>query len=115
MGCDYYIIKILEITHFKQDKKIISKIELNRERCYFPYENSSEDDKDSDDTQLSYNSYFEKKYSKYLQVTYQPRTLFENDKWKNTEIQEKYENLIKHQIGHDKIISIIKKEVRCLR
>jgi hypothetical protein len=116
MGCDYYIVKQLEINHINcNDENTTTMIELNKEKKYFLYE--MEDSFDSDDSFdcQEYNDKYEKKYAKYINVTYVPRILFENGKWKNTSIQEKYETSVKEQIGNDKILSIIKKEIRYLR
>ena len=51
MGCDYYIIKQLEVKHIDDDDiEQVSLIELNKERCYFP---DLEDSQDSDDSTSS--------------------------------------------------------------
>ena len=116
MGCDYYIVKQLEINHINcNNEEIITSLELDREKCYFLYYiDDSIDSDDSIDHEAYYKNY-EKKYAKYINVTYVPRILFENDKWKNTSIQEKYETFIKDKIGNYKILNIIKKEIRYLR
>lgn len=115
MGCDYYIIKQLEVKHINDDdEEEVSYIELERERCYFYDEPDSQDSDDSTDSE-SYNSRFNRKYSKYLEVNYQPRILFQNGKWKNEKVQDKYEDVIRGEIGCDMIVSIIKQEVRYLR
>lgn len=116
MGCDYYIVKQLEISHINcNNEEIITSIELDREKCYFLY--YIDDSIDSDDSfdYQEYNDKYEKKYARYINVTYVPRILFENGKWKNTSIQEKYEETVKDEIGNDKFLSIIKKEIRYLR
>jgi hypothetical protein len=115
MGCDYYIVKQLEVTHINDDDvEETSFIELDRERCYFP---DLEDSQDSDDSTSSesYNSRFNRKYGHYLEVTYQPRVLFEKGKWKSERIQEKYEDVITTEIGHEMLVRIVKNEVRYLR
>lgn len=116
MGCDYYIVKQLEINYINcNDEEIITTLELDREKCYFLYYiDDSFDSDDSIDHEAYYKNY-EKKYARYLNVTYVPKVLFENGKWKNERIQEKYDETVKEQIGNDKILKIIKKEIRYLR
>ena len=113
MGCDYYIIKILEVKYLNDDDDEVQQdIERDRERCYF----SEVDSKDSDDTDdEDYNDKFNIKYSKYLEVNYKPRVLFSNSKWKNEKIQEKYEDFVLNEINNGMILNVIKKEVRHLR
>ena len=86
-----------------------------KQHAYFLY--YIDDSIDSDDSfdYQEYNDKYEKKYARYINVTYVPRILFENGKWKNTSIQEKYEETVKDEIGNDKFLSIIKKEIRYLR
>jgi len=108
MGCDYYVIKQLGVKHVDDhDNEHITTIELQRDRCYF----SEIESVDSDDTDY-FNS---NRYDKYLTVTHQPRILFQNNKWKNEYIQDKYQDLVTNEIGNDMIVSIIKQEVRYLR
>ena len=115
MGCDYYIIKQLEVKHINvDDEEHVSHIELERERCYFYDEPDLVDSDDSTDSE-SYDSRFDRKYGRYLEVTYQPRVLFQNGKWKSEKVQDKYEDAIRDEIGNNMIISIIKKEVRYFR
>jgi hypothetical protein len=116
MGCDYFIIKQLEITHINSYdlENDITCIELDRERCYFNDESDSYDSDDTFDNEYM-NSRFDRKYSKYLQVNYKPRILFQNGKWKNENVENKYKKMIRDKIGDDIIINIIKKEVRYFR
>lgn len=108
MGCDYYVIKQLEVKHLDDhDNENVTTIELHRDRCYF----NELESVDSDDTDYFSND----RYDKYLTVTYQPRILFQNNKWKSEYIQQRYEDSIRDEIGNDMIVSIIKKEVRYLR
>lgn len=108
MGCDYYIIKQLEVKHVDHhDNEKITTIELHRDRCYF----NEVESVDSDDTYYFSND----RYDKYLTVTYKPRIIFQNGEWKNEYIQEKYKDIVTNGIGNDMIVSIIKKEVRYLR
>lgn len=109
MGCDYYIIKQLRIKYIDDhDDELEITHELSRDRCYF----NDVDSVDSDDT-----DYFSSdRYNKYLEVTYKPRVLFQNGKWKNTQTEEKYYNSVMEEIGHNTLLlSVIKEEVRYLR
>lgn len=116
MGCDYYIVKQLEINHVNcNNENTTTTIELDREKCYFLYYISDDSDSDVSFDLLKYNDKYEKKYAKYINVTYVPRILFENGKWKNIRIKAKYETSIKDKIGNDTIINIVKKEIRYLR
>lgn len=116
MGCDYYIVKQLEVIHINDDDdEITTTIELDRDRGYFFDDINSRDSDDSSDSDEDYDTRFQRKYGKYLEVTYQPRVLFQNGKWKSERVQEKYEDTITNEIGNDMIISIIKQEVRYLR
>lgn len=100
MGCDFFIIKQLEIKYIDDnDDEHSIIIELHKIPSYF-------DDESDDDINVN----------KYLQVNYKPCVLFQNDKWKNNFIQEKYYNLITNQIGNDiLLLSVIKTEIRHLR
>lgn len=113
MGCDYYIVKILEVKYLIDNKNgVMHNIELDREKCYF----NEIDSKDSDDTDdEDYHDKFNRKYSKYLEVHYKPRVLFINNNWKNEKTKEKYEDFVLNEIKNGMIISVIKKEIRYLR
>ena len=136
MGCDYYIIKQLEVTHlnengdssgnengdgnfvswvrslFSRESGVeeISYIEIKRERAYF----AESDDANSEDTEVLSDS--ARRHGKYLQVTYQPRVLFENGHWKNARIRDKYTDFITNQINNRcRLIKVVKTEVRYAR
>ena len=110
MGCDYYIVKLLDVKYIDDhDDEQSLIIELERQRCYF-YE--YDDDFDSDDTDNSIT--FKKRYGKYLTVTYEPKILFQNNKWRNERLEDKYSNQIQNEISNG-LISVIKKEERYLR
>jgi hypothetical protein len=114
MGCDYYIVKQLHVEFVDDDDLERNvDIELDRERAYFHNDMDSLDSDDSDDE--TFSSKFDRKYSKYLEVTYKPRILFQNGKWKNDNIQEKYTDNVTEEIGNGMLVKIIKREVRCLR
>lgn len=106
MGCDYYIIKQLRVRYIDDhDDEAETTRELRREKGYF----SDVDSVDSDDTE--YLS--EKRCNKYLEVTYKPRVLFQNGKWKNIVIEEKYHDSVIDEIGQKLLLSVIKVEFRC--
>ena len=115
MGCDYYIVKQLHVEYVDDDDLERSiDIELDRERGYYFYNDI--ESFDSDDTvDESFWSKFDRKFNKYLEVTYQPRILFQNGKWKSDSIQEKYMDNVTQEIGNGMLLKITKKEVRCLR
>lgn len=109
MGCDYYIIKRLKIEHSDG----VDVIELDRQRCYFDYSNYDYDSDDSFDTSMD-------KYKHYLTVTFVPRVLYEQLRWKNEKIKKKYidmvyEELKKYNNAFSNIHNIIKEEVRYFR
>lgn len=107
MGCDYYIVKILEVNYLNDNENEV--IELDTQRCYF--NEVDFDSIDSDDT-----DYEDEYYKKYLEVHYKPRVLFENNKWKNEKIKAKYEDFVlSKKISKDIFLSVIKKEIRYLR
>ena len=111
MGCDYYIIKRLKIEHSSG----VDFVELDREKCYFP-ENDTDNDYDSDDTNYSLNEYYER----YLKVTFVPRILYKDDEWKNEKVKKKYTDIVYEKLKHynnayDNIYEITKEEVRHFR
>ena len=113
MGCDYYIVKYLQVEYVNDDDDTATiDIELNKEKAYFSYDNMTDSDSSDDE---SYNTRFERKYGKYLEVTYVPKILFNNNKWKNETIQEKYEDIILNEIKEGLLLKVTKKEVRFLR
>lgn len=114
MGCDYYIVKQLHVEYVDDDDLERNvDIELDRERAYFHNDMDSIDSDDTDED--TFVSKFDRKYSKYLEVTYKPRILFQKGKWKNDSTQEKYMDNITQAIGKEMLLKIIKQEVRYLR
>jgi hypothetical protein len=95
MGCDYYIIRELEITY--ANEQTLTK-ELRRIRGYI-FRNEEED---SDDEYME----------DYLTVTYEPRILFENGTWKDETIRKKYEPMVRE---YTPLVRVIKQERRCRR
>jgi hypothetical protein len=119
MGCDYYIIKYLEVEYINDNNDIdIIEIELKREKMYFPIDIVS--DSDSTDTtdsikSLNSNEKLKRKYDKYLKVTYISKILFDNNKWKSDNIKEKYHDKILNNIKSGILLKVVKKETRYLR
>jgi hypothetical protein len=119
MGCDYYIVKELLVVykHHATGKEKTTEIELDRQRCYF-LEYTEDVSCDSDDS-----DYLDRKHARQhsyieecLRVTFQPRTLFENNMWKNEETRQKYEDRIKTKImAPIELVRVIKQEIRYLR
>ena len=105
MGCDYYVIKILEIEYEENGIKRTEEIEVDIDRRYFLDYYDEDSDAESD---INY----EEKYQHYLTVNYVPLILFENGKWKSDRIKEKYEMMI---INVTNLIKVTKKEKRKLR
>ena len=95
MGCDYYIIRELEIAYGNEQT---STKELRRIRGYV-FRNEEDD---SDDEYIE----------DYLAITYEPRILFENGAWKDETIRKKYEPMVAE---YSPLVRIIKQERRCRR
>lgn len=107
MGCDYYIIKYLDVKY--KDKHTNTEhtkiIELYRRGCYFSCS-------DSDDSDI----FLDEENHPNLLVNYKPRILFNNGKWEKNKIQERYFNVINQKIDGDfEILNVVKKESRELR
>lgn len=113
MECDYYIIKQLQVEYIDDDDLQQNvNIELDRKNAYFYNDMDSVDSDDTDDE--SFTNKFNRKYHKYLKITYLPRVLFQNGKWENTSIQGKYLNNIIQEIGDEMLLKITKTEIRYL-
>ena len=107
MGCDYYIIKVLQI-YYKEDEYL--EIELNRERSYYRYEDF---DEDADDYEVKLKEYI----NHCLTVQIEPIVLYKDGAF-NKELSEiKYKSLVENQMNKfnmnfSKIQKIIKVEKR---
>jgi hypothetical protein len=97
MGCDYYIVKEIEITYNTGEMDII---EVDRKGEYV-FEDPSDSEEDR-------NEYFDRKY---LQVRYIPRILFVNGEWSSERIRDKYEKYIQNK----PLLMVVKKERRYKR
>lgn len=107
MGCDYYILKVLQIQYYTENDD--SEIELSRERCYYTYEY----DEDADD--------YEEQMDTYIKTTLTPQMnpiiLYTNNSFNKVNSEIKYKTIIEDELKkHNKpwsdIIKIIKVERR---
>jgi hypothetical protein len=108
MGCDYYIVKVLQVYYQDGD----FEIEVERQRRYFDYENENFDE-DEDN--------YEKKLAQYKLVVLTPCippiTIYANKEF-NKEITEiKYKELVEAELSNRNIEwsalnQIIKVELR---
>lgn len=102
MGCDYYIDTYLS---FKTIEKIYH-IHIDRDKGY--YFDSYEFDSDEDD----YNDKIEQDFKEQMELHKKPdKILFENGKYINKTVEEKYDKLIKNylnKINFSDIVSIWK-------
>ena len=107
MGCDYYIIKVLQIF-YEEDQYL--EFELNRERSYYRYEDF---DEDSEDYEVKLKEYIKN----CLTVQIEPIFLYKDGTF-NKELSEiKYKNIVENEINKynmdfSKIKKIIKVEKR---
>lgn len=99
---DYYIIKQLIVNYAikKQDTEDLSALpkfvesdeewilELSKEGRYFKNELGS--DVDSDDSD------YEEHQQNCLRINFEQRILFENNKWRNKNVKQKYEETMVH-------------------
>jgi hypothetical protein len=119
MGCDYYIVKELYIVYKKHadGKEKKTSIELDRQRCYFlDYAEDVSCDSDDSDYWSRVHARRDAYIDECLRVTFQPRTLYENQSWKNEETRQRYEDMIQKELkGPYELVSVVKREVRYLR
>jgi len=106
MGCDYYIVKLLNIYYNDTDYLVI---ELERERCYYNFQY----DEDSDDYDDKINEYI--KYCLTPQMT--PIIIYSNNSFNKVNSEIKYKILIENEINDNgkkwcEITKIIKVEDR---
>lgn len=107
MGCDYYIIKVLQIYYSNND---YLEVEINRERCYY---NDYQFDEDADDYDEQLNNYIED----ILTVKVAPITVYSNGTFNKSSCESKYRNLVENELNkHNKtmsnVIKIMKVEKR---
>jgi len=107
MGCDYYIVKVLQI-YYEENEYL--EFELNRERGYYHYEDF---DEDADDYEVKLKEYI----NNCLTVQIEPIVLYKDGAF-NKELSEiKYKNLVENEINKynmnfSKIKKIVKVEKR---
>jgi len=115
MGCDYYIVKCLQV-YYDGNPNLKNMnyftIKLEQDRGYFGFDY----DEDMDD--------YEDKYSKYVNQCLTPKMepiiVYDNNNFINTKLEMKYKSLIDYEISkHGKnwseITKIIKSEYRYKR
>lgn len=108
MGCDYYIDKVLEVSFLNdKDETDWTTIDLYREHGYF---HEYSDTYDSDDELTPFD--FRNRYAHYLESTYTPKVLFEEGKWINDNVKQKYEYKLSE---FDRLVKVVKTEQRYFR
>jgi len=107
MGCDYYIIKVLQIYYNNTD---YLEVETNRERCYY---DEYQFDEDADDYDKQLNNYIEE----ILKVNIDPIVIYNNGVFNKSSCESKYKVLVENELNkHNKtifdVIKILKVEKR---
>lgn len=108
MGCDYVIIKELIVEYFMDGNIHTENLELDCEKCYFNDSIHEDLNYDSDDSNISI--IFDELY--YLKVNHIPRIIYQNKKWRNSILQDKYENFVNNELELNKDINKITKVER---
>jgi hypothetical protein len=107
MGCDYYILKLLQIYYNDND---FLEIELDRERGYY---DDFQFDEDADD--------YDEKINEHIQQILIPKVdpiiIYKNNAFNKSSCESKYKTLVENKLKkYDKkweeIIKIIKVEER---
>ena len=94
MGCDYYILKVLHVYYENGDGVGDFKIEVDRQRGYFYYENDNVDEDD--------DNYEEKlaEYKRGVLTPYMPPITIYSDKAFNKPLTEiKYRKLVEAELS----------------
>jgi len=115
MGCDYYIIKSLRIT-FQDIPPLYIQVEQSRGDFFF---NLDEDEHD-------YEEQYEEYIKDVLTPEMKPITIYENNKFINSRLENKYKSSIQGEIdmynkSHETrvdledVLDIIKMETRLAR
>jgi hypothetical protein len=110
MGCDYYIIKFLQIYY--GDNECL-EIELNRKQGYYIFDEDSDEDASDDDYDARIDDYV--KY--VLTPKLKPITIYANNNFSKPFFATKYKNLVENEISKtgknlSEIIKIMKTEQR---
>jgi len=88
MGCDYYVVKVLQIEYYTDTD--VSEIELSRERWYYTYDY----DEDEDDYEEKVNMYIKNQLTPQMN----PIILFSNSTFNKESSEEKYSSLIEEKL-----------------
>jgi len=107
MGCDYYIVKVLQI-YYEENEYL--EFELNRERGYYHYEDY---DEDADDYKMKIEEYIKD----CLTPQIEPIILYKDGTFNKPLSETKYKTLVEKQINKfnikwRNIIKIMKIEKR---
>jgi hypothetical protein len=99
MGCDYYIVKVLQIEYYTDNND--SEIEVSRDRCYYIFDY----DEDEDDYDEQMNAYIENT----LIPKMKPIILFSMSTFNKVTSEIKYKTIIEDELkNHNKTWSDIK-------
>ena len=90
MGCDYYILKVLQI--YKTNTTEYIEVEVERERGYFQYKNFDEDEDDYEENVKAY-------ISAVLTPRMKPTVLYENGGFRKEMFEIKYKSLVEKEVG----------------
>ena len=106
MGCDYYIIKVLQVYY--SDNEYL-EVEINRERCYY---DDTQFDEDADDYDKQLNNYIKD----VLTVKAEPIIIY-NGVFNKSSCESKYKDPVQNELNkHNKtwsdVIKIVKVEKR---
>jgi len=111
MGCDYYILKILQVFYNDND---YLEIELKRRKGYYV----DEDDLDEDEAEADYNE----RTNEYIKYTLTPKMkpiiIYNNNSFSKPFFEKKYKSIVENVITnmYDKqwgdVTKIIKVEER---
>ena len=101
MGCDYYIIKVLQIYY--SDNEYL-EVEINRERCYY---NDYQLDEDAEDYDEQLNNYI---IEDILNVKMVPITIYSNSMFNKLSCESKYKGLVENELNkhHKTIFDVVK-------
>jgi hypothetical protein len=107
MGCDYYIIKVLEIYYSENE---YFETQIDRERGYFNYDRFDEDDDNYEENIKSYKK-------SVLTPQMSPILIYNNGKFNKPITEAKYKFLIEEILMNNgkkwsDVIKIMKVEIR---
>jgi hypothetical protein len=107
MGCDYYIVKVIEIRFYNSLSPI--RIELERDRGYFNFD-IDEDDPLYDEKEKEY-------IDACLTPSMTPIVIYKNSEFSSEKLESKYKNKIEYYLIEDHlewkdVCKIVKYEYR---